>query len=183
MIIPAQVPNTGVPPCTRSRSGSASPSRAMPSDIVVDSPPGITSPSSPARSAGTRTSRTSAPSSRSSRAWASKSPWSASTPTSGMSRLPAAVGEELLLLELARLERGHGGAEPLGRAGDPLGVLEVGRRLHDRAGARRRILLLEDARADGGALRTELHHQRGVGRGGDPARAEEHDRQAPRARD
>ena len=34
----------------------------MPSVIVVDSPPGITSPSSPSRSAGTRTSRTSAPS-------------------------------------------------------------------------------------------------------------------------
>ena len=37
---------------TRSRSGSASPSRSMPSVIVVDSPPGITSPSSPSSSAG-----------------------------------------------------------------------------------------------------------------------------------
>ena len=46
--------------------------------------------------------------------------------------LPAPVGEELLLLELARLQRGHRRAEALGRAGDPLGVLEVGGRLDDR---------------------------------------------------
>ena len=39
----------------------ASPSRSIPSVIVVDSPPGITSPSRPSRSAGMRTSRTSAP--------------------------------------------------------------------------------------------------------------------------
>ena len=83
MIIPAHVPSTGVPERTSARSGSASPSRSMPSVIVVDSPPGITSPSSPSRSAGTRTSRTSAPSSRSIRACAAKSPCRASTPTSG----------------------------------------------------------------------------------------------------
>src|SRR5512133_2688492 len=68
MIIPAQVPSTGVPPRTSARNGSASRSRSIPSVIVVDSPPGITSPSSPSRSAGTRTSRGSAPSSRSLRA-------------------------------------------------------------------------------------------------------------------
>ena len=53
-------------------------------------------------------------------------------------RSPAAVGEELLLLELARLERRHRLAEALGRAGDALGVAEVRRRLDDRGGARRR---------------------------------------------
>ncbi len=74
MIMPAQVPSTGRPLRTNSRSGSASPSRLMPSVIVVDSPPGITSPSSPSRSAGTRTSRTSAPRPRSILECASKSP-------------------------------------------------------------------------------------------------------------
>ncbi len=80
MIIPAQVPKIGLP---NARSGSASPSRSTPSVIVVDSPPGMTRPSSPSRSAGTRTSRTSAPSARSTFTWASKPPWSARTPTSG----------------------------------------------------------------------------------------------------
>ena len=83
MISPAQVPSTGVPERTRSRSGSARPSRSIPSVIVVDSPPGMTSPSRPSRSAGTRTSRTSAPSAARIRACASKPPWSARTPTSG----------------------------------------------------------------------------------------------------
>ena len=41
MIMPAQVPNTGAPERANSRSGSASPSRSIPSVIVVDSPPGI----------------------------------------------------------------------------------------------------------------------------------------------
>ena len=82
MIMPAQVPNTGAPEWANSRSGSASPSRSIPSVIVVDSPPGITRPSRSSRSAGTRTSRTSAPRSRSMRLCASKSPWSARTPTS-----------------------------------------------------------------------------------------------------
>ena len=68
--MPAQVPRIGVPAAASSRSGSASPSRSIPSVIVVDSPPGITSPSRPVRSAGMRTSRTSAPSSRSMRACA-----------------------------------------------------------------------------------------------------------------
>src|SRR3954449_2229679 len=183
MIIPAHVPRTGRAVPTNSRSGSASPSRSIPSVIVVDSPPGITSPSSPSRSRGTRTSRGSAPSSRSSRPWASKSPCSARTPTTGATALPAPVGEELLLLELARLQRGHGRTEALGRAGDPVGVLEVRGRLDDRLGARRRILGLEDAGADEVALGAELHHQRGVGRGRDAAGAEEDDGQLARTGD
>src|SRR5215217_110939 len=184
--MPAQVPSTGVPERTSSRSGSASPSRSMPSVIVVDSPPGITSPSSPSRSAGTRTSRTSAPRPRSISACASKSPWSASTPTSTRirfpmrvlaARSPAAVGEELLVLELARLQRRHRLAEALGGARDAVGVAEVRRRFDDRRGARRGVLGLEDARADEDALGAELHDERGVRRGRDAAGAEQHDRQ------
>ncbi len=81
MIIPAHVPSTGRPLRANSRSGPASPSRSMPSVIVVDSPPGMTSASSPSRSAGTRTSRTSSPSPRRIAAWAAKPPWRASVPT------------------------------------------------------------------------------------------------------
>src|SRR5207249_1952863 len=54
MMSPAHVPSTGAPVATRSRSGPARPSRAMPRVIVVDSPPGVTRPAQPARSAGLR---------------------------------------------------------------------------------------------------------------------------------
>ena len=52
MIRPAQVASTGVPAPISSRSGSARPSRSIPSVIVVDSPPGMTSASRPSRSLG-----------------------------------------------------------------------------------------------------------------------------------
>ena len=64
MIIPAHVPRIGVPAAASARSGSARPSRSIPSVITVDSPPGSTSASSPSRSAGTRTSRALAPEAR-----------------------------------------------------------------------------------------------------------------------
>ena len=50
-------------------------------------------------------------------------------------------------------------------------------------GAGRRVLGLEDARAHEHALGAELHHQRRVGRGGDAAGAEQHDRELAVARD
>ena len=40
-----------------------------------------------------------------------------------------------------------------------------------------RVVALEDAAADEHRLRAELHHERGVGRGGDAARAEQRDRE------
>ena len=55
--------------------------------------------------------------------------------------------------------------------------LEVGRGLDDRLGPRRRVVALEDARPDEHGLGTELHRQRGVGRGGDAAGAEQRHRQ------
>ena len=99
MIMPAQVPSTGVPARASSRSGSSRPSRSIPSVIVVDSPPGRTSPSSPSRSGGhahlahrrrraprsTARARRSRPGARGRRC-----------------ALPAAVGEQLVLVELAR---------------------------------------------------------------------------------
>src|SRR5579875_899988 len=109
MIIPAQVPRIGVPAAASSRSGSPSPSRAIPSVIVVDSPPGSTSASSPSRSAATRTSTASAPSEPSRRAWASKSPCSASTPTRGP-RSDEAGGTSGRSRKYARIRGASGGA-------------------------------------------------------------------------
>ena len=120
------------------------------------------------------------------RAWASKPPCSASTPISGgppglrgaaTSRAgPAAARPR------ASSSRGSPSASrDRARRGDALGVLPVGGGLDDRPRPRGRVLGLEDARADEHAFGAERHHQRGVGRGGDPAGAEEHYRQAPRA--
>src|SRR5580698_8794183 len=130
MIRPAHEPRTGTPVPTSSRRGSPSPSRSIPNVIVVDSPPGITSPSRPSRSLGTRTSRTSAPNARSIRPCASNPPCRASTPIVG-TPLPAALGEELLALELRALETLHRRTQPARSLGYALGVLPVRRRLDD----------------------------------------------------
>ena len=53
------------------------------------------------------------------------------------------------------------------------GVAEVRRRLDDGLGPRRRVVALEDAGADEDGLGAELHGERGVGRGGDAAGAEQ----------
>ena len=63
------------------------------------------------------------------------------------------------------------------------GIPEVRGGLDDRLGAPRRVAALEDTAADEDAIRAELHHERGVGRGRDAARAEEHHRQLPVLRD
>src|SRR5688500_10672955 len=135
---------------------------SIPFMIVVLSPPGITSPSRPARPAASRTSPAWAPSSRSIRVCASKSPWMASTPTR---RGPALSGTAVLEErvrggKLGDLEAGHRLAE-LGRGGgDPLGVVEVRSGLDDRLRAPLRVGALEDPGADEVALGAELHHQR-----------------------
>src|SRR5437763_2484460 len=169
-IRPAQVASVGVPDTTRSRSGSASRSRSRLSVTVVDSPPGRISPSSPARSAGVRTSRASAPSAASTPAWASKSPWRASTPI--VTPLPAAGLDQSLLAERGDLDPRHRRAEVAGGAGHALPVVVVRGGLDDRRGGALRVLGLEDPRAHEHALRAELHHQRGVGGGGDAAGGE-----------
>lgn len=51
--------------------------------MVELSPPGMISPSSPARAAARRTSTASTPSRRRTAAWSAKLPWSASTPMRG----------------------------------------------------------------------------------------------------
>ena len=62
------------------------------------------------------------------------------------------------------------------------GVAEVGGGLDDGLGPRRRVVALEDARADEHGLGAELHGQRGVGRGGDAAGAEQRHGQLSRSR-
>ena len=61
MIMPAHVPNIGIPAARARRSGSNQPSMAASRDIVVDSPPGITSASQTAMSSCCRTVRARAP--------------------------------------------------------------------------------------------------------------------------
>jgi hypothetical protein len=83
------------------------------------------------------------------------------------------------LRDLVDVDADHGLAEPAGDLGDDVGVVEEGRRLDDRLGPLRRVAGLEDARADEDALGAELHHHRGVGRGGDATGGEEHDGSLP----
>ena len=58
--MPAQVPSIGAPPRAMARIGSRRPYASISRRIVVDSPPGRISASSPSRSAGSRTSTGSA---------------------------------------------------------------------------------------------------------------------------
>ena len=62
-----------------------------------------------------------------------------------------------------------GAPRPLETSAMIFGVVEVGRGLDDGVRHARRVLGLEDAGADEHALGAQLHHQRGVGRGGDAA--------------
>src|SRR5438552_4159534 len=107
---------------------------------VVDSPPGITRPSRPSSSSGFRTSTTSTAGPPSSaQRWSAltcraKSPCSAKTPifTTATSVLPAAGREPVLVGHLRGLEARHGVAEVFAHLREDIGVLVVGRRLHDR---------------------------------------------------
>ncbi len=57
--------------------------------------------------------------------------------------------------------------------GEDVGIGEVGGRLDDRLGTRRRVLGLEDARSDENRLGTELHRESGIGRCGQATGAEQ----------
>ena len=80
----------------------------------------------------------------------------------------------------ARRSRGPGiaGAEAPGHLGEDVRVGVVGGGLDDGLGPPRRVVALEDAGADEHGLGTELHGERGVGRGGEAAGAEQRYRQA-----
>src|SRR6476659_1137380 len=95
--------------------------------MVVDSPPGITSPSRPSSSAALRTSTPSRLTSSRARRCSRNAPWRASTPT-----LPATRLEQPVLAEGADLDAHHRLAEA-GRDLSQHGrVVEVGGRLDDR---------------------------------------------------
>src|SRR5207249_11840004 len=68
-------------------------------------------------------------------------------------------------------------AEAFAHLGEDLRIVVVRRRLDDRVRHAGRILTLEDARADEYALGADLHDERGVGRGADPAGDEVDDRE------
>src|SRR5947209_8363410 len=90
--------------------------------------------------------------------------------------LPPPGLEQVLLGELRRLDPDHRVAELLAHAREHVRVLVVGRRLHNRLGAPGRVARLEDPGADEDGLRPELHHERGVRRGRDPALRADGDR-------
>jgi hypothetical protein len=83
MIIPAQVPNVGMPAWIRSRSGSKSSNVRASLAMVVDSPPGRISPSQASSSAGRRTPIARTPRSVSIRRCSRTSPCRAKTPMVG----------------------------------------------------------------------------------------------------
>ena len=131
--------------------------------------------------AGTRTSRTSCARASAARvACASKSPCSASTPTQRRRRRCRRApryqprwARSCSPSSLRALEADHRRAEPREAAATRSGSCQCVVASTIAARARRRVLGLEDARADEHAFGAELHHQRGVGRRGDAAGAEQ----------
>src|ERR1700674_4418524 len=157
--------------------------------MVVDSPPGRISASSPTRSRGRRTWTGLAPISWSARACSRTSPWSARMPTRGRGaalaaavvgtgancaigpwlRLPAAGGQAFLRRDIGELQPAHRLAQAGTHLGQDLGVVPVGGGHHDRPRHALWVLAREDAASHEDRLRAELAHQAGVGRGGDSA--------------
>src|SRR5919206_648214 len=159
-----------MPSRTRARSGSITPKRTASLEMVVDSPPGRTRPSTSASSSGRRTGLATASAAARAMRCSRTSPWRARTPMTGVfmgsSALPAAVRVALGLGEGVAVDADHGLAEVAGRVRDDLRVVVEGGGLHDGGGALGRVAGLEDSGADEDALGTELTHQGGVGRGG-----------------
>src|SRR5918997_1752581 len=102
--------------------------------IAVDSPPGMTRPSSPSSSSGLRTSTTSAPRRRSIAACSRKLPCTARTPiligviVGAAPLLPAARLEQLRGIELGGGDADHRLTEARGDARQDIGVAIVRRR-------------------------------------------------------
>src|SRR6185436_821212 len=169
-IRPAHTASAGMPSRSASRSGVRKPDESSSLSTVVDSPPGSTMPSTPASWPGVFTSDALAPNASRVSTCSRNAPCSARTPIFTR-RLPTALGE--LHLELSDLLARHRLAETARHLRDDVGVGVVRGGLDDRARPLRRIGRLEDAAADEHRLRAELHHERGVGRRRDAARAEQ----------
>src|SRR5437867_7718904 len=173
---PAQVPMMGLPAAWNFSRAGTKPHSSRSLRRVVLSPPGMMRPSTWSSWRGSLTSTDSSPSRSRTLPWRPKSPWRASTPIAmpllPRRALPAARLEQVRLLELGRLDTGHGIAEVLGDLGQNIGVLEVRRRLDHCLGPRRRIGRLENAGAHEDGLGAELHHERGIGWRGNAPRGE-----------
>ena len=84
MIIPAQEPNAGIPAAIRLRTGSINSNAVASFHIVVDSPPGMTRPSTASSSYGRLIAAGWAPAALSARTCSRTSPCRASTPMTGL---------------------------------------------------------------------------------------------------
>ena len=87
-ITPAHVPNTGIPDAILPATASKRPEDSGSCDMVLDSPPGITSACTSRRSAGVRTSQVVAPQRLNESACAANAPCSARTPITGFTWRP-----------------------------------------------------------------------------------------------
>ena len=160
-----------------------SPSRSMPSVIVVDSPPGMTSPSSPSRSAGTRTSRTSAPRSRRIRGVRVEAALQREDPDQGRRAYQPRPARSCVVVELARLERLHRrgrGPRRRRRRARRRGSASWPRRSPRRARSGSSDLKMPEPTKTDSA--PSCITSDGVGRRGDAAGAEQRDRQLALAR-
>src|SRR5437660_5367918 len=199
MMRPAHVPKIGLPALLNFSSAGTKSHASMSLSKVVDSPPGMMSPSTSSSSTGLRTSTASTPHFSSARAWSAKSPWRASTPIRIVSArpdliidsprlqlrlaLPPPGLEQILLRQLRGLDPDHGVAEILAHPREHVRILEVRRRLHDRARSLGGIARLENSGSDEDRFRAELHHERRVGGCRDAARGEVRHRQLAGLRD
>src|SRR5579864_2206063 len=130
-----------MPSFTRAGIARSRPYSTASFPILVDSPPGMISASTFARSSGVRTSIASTPSPRSILTCSITSPWRARTPIVGapplcrgsraVTRLPAARLQQLGLGQLADVEALHRFADALGDPRDHVGILVVRRRFDD----------------------------------------------------
>src|SRR5437773_6619946 len=190
--MPAQVARVGKPAPIADRSGPYSPTRSISIVIVVLSPPGSTIPSRPSRSSAVRTTRVRAPHACGARMCSANAPRLARTPMRGDllflpplaggrpgaagegsgAELPASGSEQLVLRDGGNLEPVHRLSQPRGDLGENLRLVEVGRGGNYCFGTLQGVLGLEDARAYEYAIDAQLHHQRGIGRGGDAAGGE-----------
>src|SRR3954447_6156944 len=110
------------------------------------------------------------------RSTATRSPRYKAEPARPLARgLPAPDGQALLLGDRFERDTAHRGPKALRDVGDDRRVVEVGGPLDDGVRHPGRALALEDPRTDEDALRAELHHERGIRGGADPARHEVHD--------
>ena len=185
-IIPAQVPSAGSPSARRSASGSNSPDESSSIDIVVDSPPGMTSASTPSSSVGRADlDGVGAERQRAPRRARANAPCSARTPTFGRTWGPRGRRHARYQPRSASLTSSSSISSPA--SASPRPAADLGQDVRRRAkwvvastmalARARGVVALEDARADEHRLGAELHHERGVGRGGDAAGAEQRHRQ------